>query len=174
MIQKAIRNYFSSATVIGPLDCRSPCPCLQHFTSCADLAIAHRLHTIADYSRILVMENGELKEWGTPLELATKTGSHFKALIESTGKTEAAVLMEMMGVGQSERKEKKLIKYASTDIHEDSSSTVSSSPSASSSSRRRSDQRNSGEEAVEMRQEKAEEVSDSDQAVSYEYRSEDF
>jgi len=122
------------------------------------------------------MENGELKEWGTPLELATKDGSHFKALIESTGKTEAAVLMEMMGTGKSERKEKKLIKYASSDIHEDesSSSTVSSSPSASSSSRRRSDQKKSGEEAVEMSK-KAEEGSDSEQAaVSYEYQSEDF
>ena len=174
MIQKAIRNYFSSATVIGPLDCFSVR--LKNFTSCVDLAIAHRLHTIADYSRILVMENGELKEWGTPLELATKHGSHFKALIESTGKTEAAVLMEMMGAGQSERKEKKLIKYASTDIHEDSSSsTVSSSPSESSSSRRRSDQRKSGEETVEMSEKRAEEGFDSEQAaVSYEYQSEDF
>jgi len=122
------------------------------------------------------MENGELKEWGTPLDLASTEGSHFKALIESTGKTEAAVLMEMMGAGQSERKEKKLIKYASSDIHEDesSSSTVSSSPSASSSSSRRCYQRKSGEEAVEV-SEKVEEGSDSEQvAVSYDYQLEDF
>jgi len=123
------------------------------------------------------MENGELKEWGTPLELATQEGSHFKALIESTGKTEAAVLMEMMGASQGERKEKKHIKYASSDIQEDesSSSTVSSSPSASSPSRRKNDQRKSGEEEVEMSEKKAEEGSDSEQeAVSYEYQSEDF
>jgi len=138
------------------------------------LAIAHRLHTIADYSRILVMENGELKEWGTPLELATKEGSHFKALIESTGRTEAALLMEMMGSGQSERKEKKLIKYSSTDAHDDDSSSTVSSSSSSSSSQRRSGQKRSGEE-VEMKEKKGEEVSVSEQLeVSYSYQSDDF
>jgi len=99
-MQKAIRKYFVGATVIGPSQISSAIiflsNVLQYPHHCSVLAIAHRLHTIADYSRILVIENGGLKESGTPAALAEDPNSHFAQLIKASGKTEAAILREMM------------------------------------------------------------------------------
>ncbi|KAF7319859.1 P-loop containing nucleoside triphosphate hydrolase protein [Mycena kentingensis (nom. inval.)] len=44
------------------------------------LTIAHRLKTIIDYDRILVLHDGELAEFGTPKELVEKPGSIFGEL----------------------------------------------------------------------------------------------
>ena len=41
------------------------------------LTIAHRLDTIIDYDRILVMENGKLVEDGSPFDLISNKESHF-------------------------------------------------------------------------------------------------
>ncbi len=40
-----------------------------HFTNCTILCIAHRLSTIAFYDKVLVMDAGLVKEFGSPLEL---------------------------------------------------------------------------------------------------------
>ena len=48
------------------------------------MAIAHRLDTIADYDKILVMEKGRLVESGTPRELVDAKG-RFWEMIENTG-----------------------------------------------------------------------------------------
>lgn len=36
------------------------------------VTIAHRLESVADYDRIIVMENGEIVENGSPFELLSR------------------------------------------------------------------------------------------------------
>ena len=38
----------------------------QKFANCSVLTIAHRLNTIADYDRVIVMERGKIVEFGVP------------------------------------------------------------------------------------------------------------
>jgi ABC-type multidrug transport system fused ATPase/permease subunit len=46
----------------------------QRFTNCTVLTIAHRLNTIMDYDRILVLNEGIVAEFGTPQELVEMRG----------------------------------------------------------------------------------------------------
>ena len=57
------------------------------------LTIAHRLQTVADYDRIVVLDQGEVLEFGTPHELISKEKGVFKEMCESSG--EYALLSEM-------------------------------------------------------------------------------
>lgn len=46
----------------------------EKFNDCTIITIAHRLNTIADYDKILVLEEGKVLECGHPFELlATDT-----------------------------------------------------------------------------------------------------
>ncbi|KAI8866631.1 hypothetical protein GQ42DRAFT_127942, partial [Ramicandelaber brevisporus] len=56
------------------------------------LAIAHRLNTIIDYDRILVLENGMLKEFDSPGKLLDDPASEFSRLVDETGPANAAYL----------------------------------------------------------------------------------
>lgn len=49
------------------------------------LVIAHRLRTIADFDRILVMDNGRIVEYGTPKELINIEGGVFQDLVRQSG-----------------------------------------------------------------------------------------
>ncbi|RKO90517.1 P-loop containing nucleoside triphosphate hydrolase protein, partial [Blyttiomyces helicus] len=72
-IQETIRNQFSDGTV---------------------LCIAHRLRTVVDYDRILVLDKGEVVEYGTPLELIESSSvGVFRRMIDETG--ESAELVEI-------------------------------------------------------------------------------
>ncbi|KAK7465464.1 hypothetical protein VKT23_005441 [Stygiomarasmius scandens] len=44
------------------------------------VTIAHRLKTIVDYDRILVLDDGEIAEFGTPKELLTKSSGLFREM----------------------------------------------------------------------------------------------
>ncbi|KAF5828550.1 P-loop containing nucleoside triphosphate hydrolase protein [Dunaliella salina] len=54
------------------------------FSQCTVLTIAHRLHTIIDSDRVLLLEGGMLKEFDTPHALMATPGSSFRALVEET------------------------------------------------------------------------------------------
>ncbi|KAJ3256052.1 hypothetical protein HK103_005735 [Boothiomyces macroporosus] len=80
LIQKAIRaagGLFSNATVV---------------------TIAHRLHTVIDYDYIMVLEAGQLVEFGPPRELLSKKGSdaHFSRMVDEMGKQAADSLRRMV------------------------------------------------------------------------------
>ena len=58
----------------------------DEFGGCTVLTIAHRLHTILDYDRVIVLEKGELKEIGKPVELAGDETSVFSSMLASSTK----------------------------------------------------------------------------------------
>lgn len=66
------------------------------------ITIAHRLQTIVDYDKVLVLEKGELAEFGPPWELIGKEGGLFRGMCETSGDFE--VLKEM--ASKAERKGK--------------------------------------------------------------------
>ena len=46
----------------------------ENFQKTTIITIAHRLNTIANYDKVLVMERGEIIEEGSPIELIEKKG----------------------------------------------------------------------------------------------------
>lgn len=48
--------------------------------------IAHRLHTILDYDRVMVLDSGELKEFDSPKNLLSRPGSMFSKLVKRSSK----------------------------------------------------------------------------------------
>ncbi|KAJ3185467.1 hypothetical protein HDU87_000088 [Geranomyces variabilis] len=67
LIQKAIRVSFKSSTV---------------------LTIAHRIRSIADYDRVLVLDSGKVVEYDTPANLMDKAGGVFARMCRQTGQAE--------------------------------------------------------------------------------------
>lgn len=65
-IQETIRSEFRNSTV---------------------LCIAHRLRTVIDYDRVLVLNYGEVAEFGTPAELI-EAGGIFQGMCEESGEFE--------------------------------------------------------------------------------------
>jgi ABC-type multidrug transport system fused ATPase/permease subunit len=63
LVQKAIRESFKDATV---------------------LTIAHRVGTVLDSDKVLVLSNGVVKEWDSPHVLMSTEGSEFRALVEES------------------------------------------------------------------------------------------
>ena len=41
----------------------------EKFKKCSIITIAHRLNTIADYDKVIVLDNGQIKEMGHPFKL---------------------------------------------------------------------------------------------------------
>lgn len=76
LIQKAIRVDFASSTVI---------------------TIAHRLNTVVDYTRILVMDQGQVSEYDTPATLLADKESAFSKMVDETGAKNAALLRTLAG-----------------------------------------------------------------------------
>lgn len=63
-IQKALKHFFKNSTVI---------------------TIAHRIKTIVDYDKILVLSKGEKKEFDSPESLLKNQDSMFYKLCENSG-----------------------------------------------------------------------------------------
>ncbi len=67
LVQKMIRENFQDSTV---------------------LTIAHRLGTVMDSDRVLVLDDGNISEFDSPEELMKDKKSHFRALVEAAKKSE--------------------------------------------------------------------------------------
>ncbi|KAK8174078.1 putative ABC bile acid transporter [Phyllosticta citrichinensis] len=57
----------------------------EQFDNSTLLVIAHRLSTIVDFDRILVLGEGRVVEFGTPLELMMKEEGVFKGMVRDSG-----------------------------------------------------------------------------------------
>uniref|UniRef100_A0A158Q7H0 Multidrug resistance-associated protein 1 n=1 Tax=Elaeophora elaphi TaxID=1147741 RepID=A0A158Q7H0_9BILA len=57
----------------------------EQFSHCTVLTIAHRLHTVMDSDRVLVLENGCLREFDTPRKLLDNPKSLFRAMVKESG-----------------------------------------------------------------------------------------
>ena len=74
IIQKSIRQDFLDSTV---------------------LTIAHRLNTIIDYDRVLVLDHGEILEFDTPKALLQNSDGVFSLMIAETGKGNSELLKSL-------------------------------------------------------------------------------
>ena len=66
----------------------------QKFKVCTILTIAHRIDTVIDYDRILVMKKGEAVEFGHPHELLEKEEGEFKKMVAARGKASEMEIRE--------------------------------------------------------------------------------
>ncbi|XP_074031100.1 LOW QUALITY PROTEIN: probable multidrug resistance-associated protein lethal(2)03659 [Leptinotarsa decemlineata] len=65
----------------------------KRFADCTVLTIAHRLHTIMDSDKVLVMDAGQAAEFGHPHLLLKNEGGVFYSLVLQTGKAHAKNLI---------------------------------------------------------------------------------
>ncbi|XP_015522174.2 ATP-binding cassette sub-family C member 4 isoform X1 [Neodiprion lecontei] len=67
----------------------------RKFTNCTVLTIAHRLNTIMDSDRVLVMEGGCIVEFGPPHLLLKNPNGYFFQMLQQTGKATAEKLAQI-------------------------------------------------------------------------------
>jgi ABC-type multidrug transport system fused ATPase/permease subunit len=57
----------------------------KHFVETTVITIAHRLNTVIAYDKILVLEEGKIKDFGTPKEMLGNTSSYLYKLVSEQG-----------------------------------------------------------------------------------------
>ncbi|XP_076255885.1 ATP-binding cassette sub-family C member 4-like isoform X1 [Rhynchophorus ferrugineus] len=67
----------------------------KSFRECTVLTIAHRLHTVMDSDKILVMDAGRMAEYGHPFELLRNKNGIFSVLVRQTGRAMAGNLLQI-------------------------------------------------------------------------------
>lgn len=65
------------------------------FSDCTILTIAHRLHTIMDSDRVLVLHKGKIAEYDTPKALLENKDSMFYAMAKDAGISDSGSALEM-------------------------------------------------------------------------------
>src|SRR6185437_12283079 len=67
----------------------------EEFANCTVLTIAHRLNTIMDSDRVLVLDAGRVVEFDTSYNLLSDENSIFSAMVKTTGKEMSENLLQM-------------------------------------------------------------------------------
>jgi len=65
------------------------------FSTCTILSIAHRLNTVIDSDKILVLQKGKALEFAHPRELLADPESEFSAMVNETGPENAHILRQV-------------------------------------------------------------------------------
>ncbi|KAF8583290.1 P-loop containing nucleoside triphosphate hydrolase protein [Ramaria rubella] len=73
----------------------------QEFAESTIVTIAHRLRTVVDYNRVMLLDEGRIVELDSPTVLLSDPNSRFYSLCKATGKTEFAALKRIAGVSES-------------------------------------------------------------------------
>ncbi|XP_039260712.2 ATP-binding cassette sub-family C member 4-like isoform X1 [Styela clava] len=63
----------------------------EKFEQCTVVTIAHRINTIIDSDKILVLDEGQVKEYDEPRALLCQENSHFTEMVKSIGLSEESV-----------------------------------------------------------------------------------
>ncbi|KOB73389.1 ATP-binding cassette sub-family C member 4, partial [Operophtera brumata] len=82
----------------------------KHFAECTVLTVAHRLHTVADSDRVIVMEAGEIVEAGHPHELLQNELGHFSRMVQQLGPASEQSLRDLAAAAHKHH-----IKYVDAD-----------------------------------------------------------
>ena len=83
----------ATASVDGATDSKIQETIRTEFTAKTVICVAHRLRTIIDYDKILVLDKGCVKEFGSPAELMRDSNSLFTTMCKESG--EYDVLLSM-------------------------------------------------------------------------------
>ncbi|XP_059280885.1 ABC transporter C family member 2-like isoform X3 [Lycium ferocissimum] len=75
----------------------------EEFKACTMLIIAHRLNTIIDTNRILVLDAGKVVEYDTPQSLLLRERSVFSGIVQSTGAANAQYLRNLVFNGERDQ-----------------------------------------------------------------------
>ncbi|GKA02216.1 ABC transporter C family member 2-like protein [Tanacetum coccineum] len=78
----------------------------EEFKSCTMIIIAHRLNTIIDCDRILLLDVGQVVEYDAPVKLLEDEGSAFSKMVQSTGAENAQYLRNLAFGAEGDRIEK--------------------------------------------------------------------
>ena len=63
-----------------------------NFEHCTVLTIAHRLNTVMDNDKVMVIDAGRLVEFGHPYDLLRDTNGFLYKLVQNTGRLSAEIL----------------------------------------------------------------------------------
>nr|XP_043620654.1 ABC transporter C family member 2-like [Erigeron canadensis] len=81
----------------------------EEFKSCTMIIIAHRLNTIIDCDRILLLDAGQVVEYDAPVKLLQDEHTAFSKMVQSTGAANAEYLRNLAFGADGEKAEKAAI-----------------------------------------------------------------
>ncbi|XP_036147849.1 multidrug resistance-associated protein 4 [Monomorium pharaonis] len=97
----------------------------SNFKECTVITIAHRLNTIIDSNRIIVMENGSIVEFGCPYELLhDKPNGYFSQMVAKTGNQMALSLLEQAKKACQKNNDQHELNSSAQDIENESDDTI--------------------------------------------------
>ncbi|KAJ1532136.1 hypothetical protein ONE63_000761 [Megalurothrips usitatus] len=76
----------------------------QKFRTCTVLTVAHRLDTVMDCDKILVMDAGQVAEFDSPHQLLQNPNGLLTKLVNQTGQSNGVALRAMAEQASNKRK----------------------------------------------------------------------
>ena len=76
----------ATANVDGPSDARIQRAVRAAFGDATVITIAHRLNSVLDADKIMVLDDGELVEFGPPRELMARPSGRFRAMVHASSR----------------------------------------------------------------------------------------
>ncbi|KAJ3094872.1 hypothetical protein HDU97_007516 [Phlyctochytrium planicorne] len=83
----------ATASVDLEIDSRIQETLREEFSDCTVITIAHRLKTIVDYDRVIVLDAGQVVENASPFELIEKGDGVFRKMCEETGEFDDLIVI---------------------------------------------------------------------------------